>query len=62
MGMTDKPDLSNTYHQTVVSLVPRLRLACISLPREILKAIRAGVGFGSGTETKLSSARACHCQ
>ena len=39
----------------LLSLVPRPHPACISLPvynaRAILKAIRTGVGFGSGTET-----------
>ena len=33
------------------SLVPRPHPARVSLPASILKAIRAKVGFGSGTET-----------
>ena len=37
------------------SFVPRPHLARVLLaaPRAILKAIRTGVGFGSGTETRL---------
>ena len=48
MNPADKLD-SHCEH----SLVPRPHPACISLP--VLKAIRAGVGFGSGTETTVST-------
>ena len=39
------------------SFVPRPHPACISLP--VLKAIHAGVGFGSGTETTHAVAAVC---
>ena len=42
------------------SLVPRPHPARISLSRAILKAIRAGVGFGSGTETSSEVAKMFH--
>ena len=46
--------------QYQITLVPRSHPVRISLP--VLKAIRAGVGFGSGTETSIRSENVCFLQ
>ena len=48
--------------QGLLSLIPRLHLACISLPVQcvLLKGIHIGVGLGSGAETGNENDKSIH--